>query len=123
MLTRGQEIIEGIDESLAVNVELEPGEGSFFAFRISHASHPNRTDDRRIGLAIRFIPPDARQVRSDHDSVALVRGVDTHGHFELELEPEPERDFDPTAVEFHRWAEEERRKILYHGTGRQTHRT
>ena len=121
LLTRGQEITEGIDENKAVNVELEPGEGSIFAFRIAHASHPNRTDDRRIGLAIRFIPPDARQVRSDQDSVALVRGVDTHGHFELE--PEPECDFDPNAVEFHRWAEEERRKILYHGTDWQTHRT
>ena len=121
LLTRGQEITEGIDESRAVNVELEPGEGSIFAFRIAHASHPNRTDDRRIGLAIRFIPPDARQVRSEHDSVALVRGADTHGHFELE--PEPECDFDPNAMEFHRWAEEERRKILYHGTDWRTHRT
>jgi hypothetical protein len=121
MLTRGQEITEGIDEARAVNVELEPGEGSIFAFRIAHASHPNRSADRRIGLAIRFIPPDARQIRSDHDSAALVRGVDTHGHFELE--PEPERDFDPRAVEFHRWSEEERRKILYHGTDWETHRT
>ena len=106
-----------------MNVELEPSEGSLFAFRIAHASHPNCTGDRRIGLAIRFIPPDARQVRSDHDSVALVRGVDTHGHFEIEPEPEPECDFDPTAVEFHRWAKEERRKILYHGTDWRTHRT
>ena len=29
----------------------------------------------------------------------------------------------PPRVEFHRWAEEERRKILYHGTDWQTHRT
>ena len=57
LLTRGQEITEGIDETRAVNVELEPGEGSIFAFRIAHASHPNRSHDRRIGLAIRFIPP------------------------------------------------------------------
>ena len=121
LLTRGQEITDGVDESKAVNVELEPGEGSIFAFRIAHASHPNRTDDRRIGLAIRFIPPDARQTRSDRDSVALVRGVDTHGHFELE--PVPECDFDPGVVEFHERAEEERRKILYHGTGWTAHRT
>ena len=121
MLTRGQEITDGIDESKAVNVELEPGEGSIFAFRIAHASCPNRTDDRRIGLAIRLIPPDARQMRSDRDSAALVRGVDTHGHFELE--PVPERDFDPGVVEFHKRAEEERRKILYRGTGWTTHRT
>ena len=58
-----------------------------------------------------------------------MRGVDTHGHFELGLalglglEPEPECDFDPKVVEFHRWAEEERRKILYHGTDWATHRT
>ena len=39
MLTRGQEITEGIDEAKAVNVELDPGEGSIFAFRIAHASH------------------------------------------------------------------------------------
>ena len=121
MLTRGQEITRGVDESRAVNVELVPGEGAIFAFRIAHASHPNRSDDRRIGFAIRYIPPDVRQVRSEHDSAALVRGVDVHGHFELE--PEPERDFDPHAMAFHRWAEEERRKILYHGTGWTTHRT
>ena len=121
LLTRGQSITDGIDESKAVNVELDPGEGSIFAFRIAHASHPNRSGDRRIGLAIRFIPPDARQVRSDRDSAALVRGVDTHGHFELE--PEPECDFDPCAVEFHKRAEEERRKILYDGTSWTTHRT
>ena len=121
MLTRGQEIVRGIDESRAVNVELDPGEGAIFAFRIAHASHPNRSGDRRIGFAIRYIPPDVRQVRSDQDSAALVRGVDTHGHFALE--PEPGQDFDPRAVAFHKWAEEERRKILYHGTDWTTHRT
>jgi hypothetical protein len=72
-------------------------------------------------LAIRYIPPDARQVRSDHDSVALVRGNNTHGFFEVE--PEPKHDFDPVAVAFHEIAAEERRKILYDGTGLSTHRT
>ena len=122
MLTRGQEIIEGIDESKAVNVELEPGEGSIFAFRIAHASHPNRTDDRRIGLAIRFIPPDARQVRSATTTAWRSCAASTRTATSRSS-PEPECDFDPTAVEFHRWAEEERRKILYHGTDWQTHRT
>ena len=39
------------------------------------------------------------------------------------LQVEPSRDFDPVAVEFHRVAEEERRRILYHGTDWETHRT
>ena len=120
MLTRGQQI-EDIDETLAVNLEVDTGKAVIFAYRIAHASHPNRSNDRRIGLAIRYIPPDARQQYADTDSATLVRGEDTVGHFELE--PEPACDFDPVTVEFHRHAEEERRKILYHGTDWTTHRT
>ena len=120
MLTRGQQI-EDIDETLAVNLEVDTGKAVIFAYRIAHASHPNRSNDRRIGLAIRYIPPDARQQYADTDSATLVRGEDTVGHFELE--PEPACDFDPVTVEFHRHAEEERRKILYYGTDWTTHRT
>jgi non-heme Fe2+,alpha-ketoglutarate-dependent halogenase len=120
MLTRGQAIMS-IDETQAVNLEVDTGQAAIFAFRIAHASHANPSADRRIGLAIRYIPPDARQVRSDHDSVALVRGNNTHGFFEVE--PEPKHDFDPVAVAFHETAAEERRKILYDGTGLSTHRT
>ena len=120
MLTRGQSIA-GIDETKAVNLEVQTGECVAFAFRIAHASHPNRSDERRIGLAIRYLPPDARQLLADKDSAALVRGSDSFGYFEHE--PCPGRDFDPVAVEFHRYSEEERRRILYHGTEWTTHRT
>ncbi len=120
MLTRGQSIND-IDENRAVNLVVETGQAVLFAFRIAHASYPNKTEDRRIGLAIRYIPPDTRQLFSDQDSAALVRGTDSHYNFELE--PEPRYDFDPVAMEFHREAEEIRRKILYHGTKWTTHRT
>lgn len=120
MLTRGQSI-ECIDEEQAVNLEAPAGHATMFAFRIAHASHPNQSDDRRIGYAIRYIPPDARQTLSDKDAAALVRGEDRFGYFEHE--PEPACDFDPAAVEFHRRTEEDRRRILYHGTGREEHRT
>ena len=121
LLTRGQEIAEDIDTSRVVNLELQPGEASIFAFRIAHASPPNTSDDRRIGMAIRYIPPDARQTLAERDVASLVRGTDTSGHFEHE--PVPAVDFDPVAVEFHARAEEARRQILYHGTDWQTHRT
>ena len=120
MLTRGQEIRD-IDEDRAVNLEVDTGDAKIFAFRIAHASHPNRTDDRRIAVAIRYIPPDARQIRSDHDSAALVRGKDTYGFFKPE--PEARYDFDPVTVAFHETDAEERRKIIYHGTDWKTHRT
>jgi chlorinating enzyme len=120
MLTRGQSI-DDINEDKAVNLVVDTGQAVLFAFRIAHASYPNKTDDRRVGLAIRYIPPDTQQQYSDQDSAALVRGVDNHQHFELE--PEPRYDFDPVAVAFHKESEEIRRQILYHGTNWTTHRT
>ena len=120
MLTRGQSIGD-INEDNAINLLVDTGQAVLFAFRIAHASYPNQTDDRRIGLAIRYIPPDAQQQFSDQDSAALVRGVDNYQHFELE--PEPRYDFDPVAVAFHKESEEIRRQILYHGTEWSTHRT
>lgn len=120
MLTRGQQISH-IQEEKSVNLEVDTGEAAIFAYRIAHASSPNRSADRRIAVAIRYIPPDARQIRSDNDSAALVRGRDTHGFFNLE--PEPAFDFDPETVAFHKGDAEERRKIIYHGTGLTTHRT
>ena len=120
MLTRGQSIGD-VDENSAINLEVDTGQAVLFAFRIAHASYPNQTNDRRIGLAIRFIPPDSRQLYSDQDSAALVRGKDNYQHFELE--PEPRYDFDPVAMAFHKESEEIRRQILYHGTDWTTHRT
>jgi len=120
MLTRGQRIND-VDESKTVNLEVNTGQASLFAFRVAHASRPNTSGDRRIGMAIRYIPADARQTRSDHDTATLVRGVNEFNHFDLE--PEPACDFDPVAVEFHQRADEARRAILYKGTGRTAHRT
>ena len=112
MLTRGQ-TIEGVDESLAVNLDLAPGEAALFDYRLAHASHPNRSGDRRIGIGLRYIPPAARQVRHDRDSATLVRGTDRYGHFELE--PAPARDFDPAAVEMYRRTDEAQRAVYYRG--------
>jgi len=113
MLTRGQTILD-VDESKAVNVELKTGDAALFAYEIAHASHPNRSDDRRIAVVLRYMPPSTRQVLAEWDSAALVRGQDTFGHFEHE--PVPTRDLDPVAVAFHRKAEEQQRQIYFQGT-------
>ena len=103
-----------VDESLAVNVELQTGEAALFDYSIAHASHPNKSDDRRIGIVLRYIPPETRQVLADWDSAALVRGEDAYGHFEHE--PGPQIDLDPVAVAFHQKAEEMQRQVYYKGT-------
>jgi non-heme Fe2+,alpha-ketoglutarate-dependent halogenase len=99
MLSRGQTITEGIDEAGAVNIILKPGEMSLHNVRTAHASAPNRSADRRIGIAMRYMPPQTRQQLAEWDSAALVRGEDRYGHFVHE--PRPARDFDPTCVTFH----------------------
>lgn len=44
------------DESTAVDVELEAGQMSLHDVYMLHGSNPNRSDRRRAGLAIRYMP-------------------------------------------------------------------
>ncbi|MEM7427082.1 MAG: phytanoyl-CoA dioxygenase family protein [Pseudomonadota bacterium] len=81
LLTRGQEIAVDVDEGAGVSVILETGQASLHHGHLFHASGPNTTDDRRIGSAIRYIPPSMKQRSGDRSLVALVAGEDRYGHF------------------------------------------
>jgi ectoine hydroxylase-related dioxygenase (phytanoyl-CoA dioxygenase family) len=83
LLTRGQEIAVEVDEADAVDVVLRPGEMSLHHGRVFHASDPNRSDDRRIGLAIRYVPARMKQMAGASLCATLVRGEDRHGNFHL----------------------------------------
>ncbi|MBT7646835.1 MAG: phytanoyl-CoA dioxygenase family protein [Rhodospirillaceae bacterium] len=92
-LSRGQEIAQTVDEADAVTVALKAGDVSMHHGSLFHASGPNTTADRRIGLAVRYICPEMRQGVGSVDHATLVRGVDRYGHFEPMAEPT--FDFDP----------------------------
>ncbi|MGH8597102.1 MAG: phytanoyl-CoA dioxygenase family protein [Gammaproteobacteria bacterium] len=111
LLTRGQEISVPVDESRAVAMELAPGQISLHNVRLAHASTPNRSHDRRIGLSMHYIPPSARQLSVDWDSASLVRGEDRFHHFTPT--PRPVRDLDPDAVRFHEQATDAFRAIVF----------
>lgn len=113
LLTRGQEIAVEVDESQAVDVPLMAGEISLHHVRLVHGSHPNATNDRRIGLAMRYIPTHVRQVKVK-DSAMLVRGVDEYGNFDWE--PEPRADADEAAIAAHTEAMERQVATYYSGT-------
>ena len=83
LLTRGQEVVTKVDENKATDGELLSGQMSIHHGRIFHASHPNNTTERRIGIAIRYIPTHARQVPKGNMSAMLVRGEDTYHNFNL----------------------------------------
>ncbi|MGI9407088.1 MAG: phytanoyl-CoA dioxygenase family protein [Hyphomicrobiaceae bacterium] len=96
LLSRGQEIAVEVDENDAVNIELEPGRISLHHGRIFHASGPNVSDDRRIGVVVRFITPEVKQHVSSRDYGMLVRGFNHTGNF-LNV-ARPARDLDPAAL-------------------------
>jgi len=111
LLTRGQEIAVSVDEKDAVLMALQPGEISLHNIMLAHASEPNRSGDRRIGLAIRYIAPHVRQVKGDRDSAMLVRGEDRYGHFVHETPPQA--DMDEAARAEHKRIMALRQSVLY----------
>ena len=111
MLTRGQELKIDVSEREVASMALQPGQMSMHNVRCAHGSGPNTTDDRRIGLSLQYMPTSTRQKLVEWDNAALVRGVDTYGHFEDC--PRPSHDFDPVGVEFHRRAGQALRELLY----------
>jgi hypothetical protein len=120
LLTRGQEVEVDVEESHSVLTELQPGQISLHHVKIVHASDPNQSDYRRIGVAIRFIAPHVKQIHAKMDSAWLVRGHDTLGNF-IHEEP-PKADMDGSALIEHERIMKLRQDILYKGVdGKSTH--
>jgi len=88
MLSRGQQLAGSVDESQAVNAALLPGQISLHHGLAFHGSLPNRSDDRRIGFAIRYIRPSMRQAGGETGVATLVQGKDHHHHFKLAPRPQ-----------------------------------
>lgn len=113
LLTRGQEIAVDVAEDEGVNVVLNTGQASLHHGHLFHASGPNRTDDRRIGSAIRYITPSMKQRSGDRSLVALVSGEDRYGHFMVSGPPRgwlAEEDFILCRAD-----SEIKRRVLYEG--------
>lgn len=94
LLARGQ-TVRGIDDSLAVEMPLQPGQFSLHQERTIHDSRPNRSDDRRIGIAFFYMPAHTRSTLGRR-SAMLVAGVDRYGHWDRD--PEPRMDLDPQSL-------------------------
>lgn len=91
-----QTVVEPFDEAGAVAVPVLAGSFSCHHTRVMHQSGPNRSDDRRIGLGISYIPAHVRHCGSVPMPATLVRGEDPYGHFQPEPDP---RGMTPDAAE------------------------
>lgn len=96
VLLQGQ-TVRGIDESRAELCPLRPGEASFHHGWTLHASMPNVSRDRRIGLNIQYVAAHVRQTKHDLDTAMLVRGKDNYHHFGVDSPATG--DLDPVAVQ------------------------
>ena len=83
---------EHVDESKAVDVELEPGQVSLHDVYLMHGSEPNTSGRPRRGMTLRFMPTSSvyhHDLRSNavdaQRTVFLVRGTDLSGRNDFRL--------------------------------------
>lgn len=115
LLSREQFIEAPIDESKAVDFELDPGEIAFFNNAICHSSNPNFGNDRRIIFLLEMIPTGAYQ-HFPRESAALVRGRDTFGNFDTD--PRPRTEMGEAEIEAWERAVAIQASVLFRGAGR-----
>ena len=113
LLTRGQVMDIKLDEAKAANLVVQPGEISLHHVNIAHCSAPNQADERRIGIAMRYVTPEVKQITGVPDSATLVRGIDMCGNFAIE--PAPAYDFAPSAMVLHERVTNTRSDFIYKG--------
>jgi len=110
LLSRGQEVAVDVDEKDTVNVELKPGQVSFHHGRMFHASGPNQSENRRIGVAIRYVTPDVRQQIGERDHAMMARGRDSGGNW-IHLTP-PADNFDASNLVLYEQIRQQQVKVL-----------
>ncbi len=103
LLSRGQTLAVDVDRSKTEFMAVKAGQFSLHHTHLVHNSRPNRSNDRRIGLGISYIPTHARCTAPRRVSAMLVRGTDTYRNFDDERRPlveagPAERDSHATAV-------------------------
>jgi ectoine hydroxylase-related dioxygenase (phytanoyl-CoA dioxygenase family) len=91
VLSRSQEVDVQVKDIDKTSIVLETGQMSLHHGLMVHGSGPNSSSDRRIGVAIRYLNPKAKQLVAKRDYAMVVKGADRVGNF-INVSP-PTRDF------------------------------
>lgn len=110
LLSRGQEVKVDVAPEDRVPIVLQPGEFSLHHGLTIHGSGPNVSDDRRIGVVVRYIRPDMKQETGMRDFVMAARGEDRFRNFEHL--PAPESNFSAESLAIYDEIRAEQTKIL-----------
>jgi len=84
VLLQGQ-TVKAVDEETAILCPLKPGEATFHHGWTLHASMPNKSHERRIGLNVQYLATHVRQTKHENDSAVLVRGKDKFNHLTKDM--------------------------------------
>lgn len=90
LLSRGQALSVDVDRTRTAFMPVKAGQFSLHHTHLVHNSRPNRSNDRRIGLGISYIPTHARCTAKNRVTAMLVRGQDRYGNFDDERRPHEE---------------------------------
>ena len=110
---RGEHIRDPDGADDAVPVCLAPGQMSLHHMRTIHGSPGNTTAQRRMTVAMTFVPPHVRP-RSGRDTATLVRGEDRYGHW-IDEPAMPKDEYDLDCADAHRQSMDIR-FAAYHGS-------
>lgn len=99
LLSRGQEIAVDVPDEDKVAVKLAPGQISLHHGLTIHGSGPNAGNDRRIGVAIRYLSPHIAKQAGGQDYAIPARGECMGGDFRTYAAPK--QDFTPEALKLY----------------------
>lgn len=99
LLSRGQEVKVDVAEEDRTPIVLQPGEFSLHHGLTIHGSGPNVSDDRRIGVVVRYLRPEIAQEHGDTDYAMVARGEDRFGNF-VHV-PTPESPFSAESLQLY----------------------
>jgi hypothetical protein len=99
LLSRGQEVAVDVADEDKVAVELATGQLSLHHGLTIHGSGPNVGNDRRIGVAIRYLSPHIKKQVGDQDYAIPARGDCLAGNFKTYSAPN--QDFAPESLKLY----------------------
>ena len=113
LLSRGQEVRVDAADKDKVAIEMQPGQMSLHHGLTIHGSGPNSSDDRRIGVAVRYIRPDMAPQAGKRDFAILVRGEDRYANFQHL--PAPRAPLTPESLVIYDEIRAEQAKVMMAG--------
>lgn len=102
LLSRGQTVDVDFDRSRTAFMPVIAGQCSLHDTFLIHASGPNNSDFRRVGLGISYIPASSKCLSKTRVTAALVRGQDNSNNFDDE--PRPQTEYGDAEQAFHKEA-------------------